>query len=115
MSEEQSLGIQPNQREMFIKSFYKGDRIGNNQELTELDEIITKFPPKAKKFLSFLTSTFLEKDVYEAIMNDQRKVGKIKKTFAISGLDERQINSIMHYFEKSHSKSESSIEQPITK
>lgn len=100
-------------RSAFINKFYDEGRLGQDEYLNRIDAIVTNFSPRAKTYLSFLTNSFLEADIFRKIMADPDKVNKIKGSLLRLGVGEKEADEVLGYFAQSvaanSSKSKTSI------
>lgn len=88
-------------KQQFLNRFKSPDRIGTNPELTKLDEIITSFPPGAKRYVAFLTSSMLEVDIYKKMMSNPNTVERMRAALVKKGVTEENANMVLGYFSKS--------------
>lgn len=83
----------------FINQF-REDRSKDNQAMNLIDELIYRFSPEARNYLSFLTSIFLEQDVYKNTFRNPDEVARIKNEFNALGVSNDAADIILDFLKQ---------------
>lgn len=79
---------------------FKKDRIGVDPQFNQIENLIANLSPEARAYMSFLTSTFLEKDVQKRIMGDWNEIEKIKNNFKRFGVADSDSDKLVNIFKR---------------
>lgn len=67
-------------------------------DIDQFSEMVNKLPENSKDFISYLSSQFLELDVYNRVKNDPEKVRSIVEQFGVQGVEKNDIADILAHF-----------------
>ena len=85
------------QKLRFVNSFRERRKL-SDPKLQEIMTEINSFPPGAKSYISFLTNTFLEPDIYDKIFSNPEASERILVRLLNTGLSLSQAQATVDYF-----------------
>lgn len=76
----------------------EGNLPGKTQpELDDFSKTVNKLPPNSQDLIAFLSSQFLEEDVYQKTRKDPSKIDRIAAMFKEQGVGENDIHTILEH------------------
>lgn len=104
MTQENLPGTPSNQNKLDFLNRLRRPEVQDDPAFQAVSDLIDRLSPNARRYLGFLTNSFLERDILAKTLNDPEAVKTIKNNFMHYGLEEGDAESVLNIFRKPNDK-----------